>query len=190
MLRINISNDGIARASQTGAAIKAGVSVPVQMVFASATVATNIAVALGPQSSTRTVLAYADGFTSENGTTYIGVLDCNDTRLVETLSGKEELSVNCEVRWTAGGVAQASPDFGLSVQAPYVTGPVASEGGPTYYTQTEVDEMLAAKAAKDTETGAVMISARARLYDDGTSVKLQVTDDGGETWTDAGSFQP
>jgi hypothetical protein len=139
MIRINISSDGVAKAGATGAAIKAGGSVPVEIVFAVSTVATSLALALGPQSSAIAVLAYTDGFTSENGTTYRGILNCNDSRLIAAVDGKESLPVVCEVRWTEAGVTQIAVNFGLTVQAPIVTGPEATEGGPEYYTTTESD---------------------------------------------------
>jgi len=134
MLSIAINLEtGLAKPAQT-AAIKAGGSVPVMITF-SANPGTTPAIelALSPQSSTPTVLAYLNTFAAQSQTVYTGFLDANDTRLIAHLVGKSTATLDCEVVFTpSGGVRRPFPNFPITTQPPIITGPATSQGGPIY----------------------------------------------------------
>lgn len=150
MININVNlATGTAALAQT-TAIKAGGSVPVRITF-SVPPGSNplIELAISPQSSAPTVLAYLDEFSAQNSTVYTGTLDANDTRLIEHLQGKQQVTLNGELVVTVDGAPRRPfPNLPLTVQAPVITGPASSEGGPVYLT----DAMLASKAEAESGT--------------------------------------
>jgi hypothetical protein len=142
---ININFDltvGIAKFAQT-TVIKQGAQVPVRVVFSVAPGSvSSIKLALGDDSDAPTVLAYVDTFAAENDTTWSGLLDASDTRLVAFMAGKGPTAVNLELTATIDGVRQVAPNLSLTIQPAIVTGPTSSEGGPSYYTEAEADALL------------------------------------------------
>lgn len=159
MLNISVNLEtGQARLAQT-TAIKAGGGVPVRVVF-SANPGDNpvIELALSPQSSEREILAYLDVFAAENSTTFLGTLDANDTRLLDHLAEKAVAQVTLDVELVVvrNLARRPFPNFQITCQAPTITGPASSEGGPVYLTlaqgdarYTQPDDVIpaAAKAA-------------------------------------------
>jgi hypothetical protein len=147
---ININFDltgGVAKFAQT-TVIKQGAQVPVQVVFSAAPGSvSSIKLALGDDSDAPTVLAYVDTFSAENDTTWSGTLDASDIRLAAFMAGKGPTAVNLELTVTIDGVRQVAPNLSLTTQPAIVTGPASSSGGPAYYTEAEVDALLAARAA-------------------------------------------
>jgi hypothetical protein len=150
MININVNlATGTAALAQT-TAIKAGGGVPVRITF-SVSPGTNplIELALSPQSSEPTVLAFLDEFSAQNSTVYTGTLDANDTRLIAHLEGKQAQTLNGELVVTpSGGTRRPFPNFPITVQAPVITGPESSEGGPVYLT----DAMLATQEEAEAGT--------------------------------------
>jgi hypothetical protein len=180
---INIHFDiqsGIAKLAQS-IVIKQGAEVPVQMIF-SATPGdvSSIKLALGDDSDAPSVLAYIDSFTQENDTTWTATLDASDSRLGNFMTGKGPASVNLELTVTIDGVRQVAPNLSLTVQPPIVIGPATTEGGPHFYTETEVDTLLAAKAA-------LTVAGKYRIKGDGTFQLWNATQSKWHTVTIAGA---
>lgn len=141
MLNISVNLEtGVARLAQT-TSIKAGGGVPVRVTFSSNPGdSPAIELALAPESSAASVLAYLDDFEAENTTTFLGTLDANDTRLIEHLTGKDQQTLALElVVATAGSPRRPFPNVALTVQAPKIVGPQSTEGGPVYLTQSQSD---------------------------------------------------
>lgn len=126
------------------ATIKPGASVPVRITFSAApgTLGT-IQLALGTDAAAPEVLAYNDEFSEESETVYVAVLDANDARLIAHMVGKANAVVNLELIVPIDGEDNITPNLPITVQQRTVTGPEATEGGPSYYTQTEVDALIA-----------------------------------------------
>jgi hypothetical protein len=148
MIIINFDlTSGATKFAQT-TVIKQGAQVPVQVVFSAAPGSvSSIKLALGDDSDAPSVLAYVDTFTAENDTTYTAVLDASDTRLATFMTGKGPTAVDLELAVTLDGVPQVAPNLSVTVQPRIISGPTTSDGGPLYYTEPEVDTLLAAKAA-------------------------------------------
>jgi len=141
MLDILVNTEtGVAKPSLT-AVIKAGGGVPVRLTFTSSPGdSPAIELALSPQSSSPAVKAYLSAFDAQSETVYTGVLDANDTRLIALLAGKATQTLDCEIVVTAGDAErQPYPNFPVVVQAPIITGPASSEGGPVYVTTASGD---------------------------------------------------
>ncbi len=154
-------NTGLAKFAQT-TTIKQGADVPVQLVFSAAPGAVSaIKLALGDDSNAPSVLAYTDTFSQDNDTTWSAVLDASDTRLHTFMSGKGPTSVNLELTVVINGESQVAPNLSLTVQPPIVAGPTTNDGGPTYYTEAQVDTLLAAKAV-------LTVAGKYRIKGDGT----------------------
>ena len=142
--------------------IKVGAMVPVQVVFSAAPGSMGgIKLALGDDSDAPAVLAYVDSFSEVNDTTWTAVLDCTDSRLITFMSGKGPAAVNLELAPTLDGEYQPAPNVSVTVQPCIISGDPTSDGGPLYYTETEVDALLAAKAA-------LTVAAKYRIKGDGT----------------------
>jgi hypothetical protein len=126
--------------------VKAGGGEPVTVVFSEAVPAVSVLeLALSPNSSEPEVLAYLDVFAQENATTYTGVLDTNDARLIAHLVGKQSQVLSAEVVVTWPGQARrVFPNFTVTVQPPVITGPTSSEGGPVWVSETTLAAALAA----------------------------------------------
>ena len=162
MIIINFDlTSGAAKFTQTPI-IKQGAQVPVQIVFSAApSVVNSIKLALGDDSDAPSVLAYVDTFAAENDTTYTATLDASDTRLAAFMSGKGPTSVDLELAVAIDGVMQVAPNLSVTVQPRIISGPTTSDGGPLYYTETEVDGLLAAKAA-------LTVATKYRIKTDGS----------------------
>ena len=134
MLNISINLEtGIAKLAQASA-IKAGGGVPVRITFSS-NPGTDpvIELALSPQSSSPSVLAYLDTFDAQSSTVYTGTLEANDSRLIAHLTGKSAQTLDVEVVVTVGEAErQPFPNFQVTVQPPIITGPESTEGGGVY----------------------------------------------------------
>ena len=141
MLNISINLEtGIAKLAQASA-IKAGGGVPVRITFSS-NPGTDpvIELALSPQSSSPSVLAYLDTFDAQSSTVYTGTLEANDSRLIAHLTGKSAQTLDVEVVVTVGEAErQIFPNFPVTVQPPTIAGPESSEGGPVYLNETQSD---------------------------------------------------
>ncbi len=180
MLNISINLEtGLAKPSQS-AVIKAGGMVPVTITFTSNPGASPvIELALSPQSSSPTVLAYLDEFDAESQTVYTGQLDANDTRLIAHLAGKEAQVLGCEaVVTTVADGRRPFPNFPITCQQPTIVGPAASEGGPVYLTTAQGD---ARYPIIGEASGTVRISADGlEIKDTATNVWRRVTFINGE----------
>lgn len=123
-----------------------GADVPVRIVFSAAPGeigAGDLQLALGTDATAPEVLAFTDDFSEENETTWTALLDASDERLAEFLSGKGPTQVNVELTAVIDGERIVAPHLALTVQPAIIDGPETSEGGPTYYTQAQVDALLA-----------------------------------------------
>ena len=146
---------GIAKLTQP-ATIKLGAEVPVRVVFLSGSPGEvgGMEFALGTNDASADVLAYTDGFAEENETTWSALLDANDTRLADFLAGKTASPVIGELVCVLDGVRRVAANLGITVQPRVIDGPETSEGGPTYYTQAQVDALIAgATLITDAEDG-------------------------------------
>ena len=165
MLNIFVNLEtGVATLSQT-TAIKAGGGVPVVISFSqSPGTDPSIEIALSAQSSSPTILAYLNSFSSENETTYKGTLDANDSRLLAALDTVATQTLNCEIVVTASSSErQIFPNFAVTVQKSVISGSPSSEGGPVFLVQ-------------GTASGAARItSAGLEIYDTTTHVWRLVT---------------
>lgn len=184
MIQINLDiNTGVVSLAQT-TTVKAGVSVPVQVTLSGDPGATPVLqIALCTQSSAPQVLAYLETFTAQNATTYTGVLNTNDTRLVDYLIDKQSTQVDLELQWTLNGQTQCGADVALTVESRALSGPGSSEGGPVYLTQAQSDGAY----AKIDGSGNVLIGFNARLVPITHGAKLQFSTDG-TTWQDGPSW--
>ena len=147
MILINFDlTSGVAKFAQT-TIIKQGAQVPVQIVFSAAPGSvSSIKLALGDDSDAPSVLAYVDTFSQENDTAWTAVLDASDTRLATFITGKGPTVVDLELAVTLDGVPQVAPNLSITVQPRIISGPTTSEGSPTYYTEAEVNTLLATYA--------------------------------------------
>jgi hypothetical protein len=138
---------GIAKFAATTIVKQAG-DCPVQLNFSAAPgEVSDIALSLGSDSSAPQILAYTEAWSQVNSTTWTALLDMTDTRLAAYMTGKGATAVNLELVVTVDGETQYAPNISLTVQPPIKTGPDTSEGGPTYYTQAQVDSAIAAALA-------------------------------------------
>jgi hypothetical protein len=162
MIIINFDlTSGVAKFAQS-TVIKQGAQVPVQVVFSTAPgVINSIKLALGDDSDAPSVLAYTDTFTAENDTTYTATLDASDTRLATFMTGKGSAAVDLELGVTLDGEYQVAPNLSVTVQPRIISGPTTSDGGPSYYTETEAAALLAAKAA-------LTVATKYRIKNDGS----------------------
>ena len=143
---MNISitlGDPSAKASGIGT-IKAGGGVPITATFDTTPgVGAALELTLTTASSSPMVLAYLGSFAEQDSTTYTGVLDASDTRLMTAIAGSGGFTVNAELRWTVGAAEPViCPNFTLSVQPPALSGPETSDGGPVYFTQAQAQTMF------------------------------------------------
>lgn len=144
------------------ATIKPGASVPVRITFSAApgTVGT-IQLALGTDAAAPDVLAYNDEFSEESETVYVAVLDANDARLIAHMVGKANAVVNLELIVPIDGEDNITPNLPITVQQRTISGPEATEGGPAWYTETEVDAIVATLALRT-------VAGKYRIKSDGT----------------------
>ena len=169
MIIINFDlTSGVAKLAQT-TVIKQGAQVPVQVVFSAAPGSvSSIKLALGDDTDAPSVLAYADTFTAENDTTYTATLDASDTRLATYMTGKGPTAVDLELAVTLDGVPQVAPNLSISVQPRIISGPTTSDGGPTYYTEAEVNTLLATYAL-------LTVAGHYRIKSDGSFQRWNAT---------------
>ncbi len=157
---INLAFDlvtGLARLATT-AVLKLGSDVPVRVVFSAAPGdATTLQLALGTDATPPAVLAFTEDFSSENETTWTALLDASDTRLATFMTGKRATNVNAELICVVDGARQVAPNLQVTVQPAIVTGPTSSQGGPDYYTEEEVDALLAAAIATESSARASVV---------------------------------
>jgi hypothetical protein len=138
---------GIVTLSQP-AVIKLGADVPVVINFDVAPGSvSSIQFALGSDATIPTILAYTDTFSASSSTVWTGLLDASDTRLVSNMSTLGSDTVIAELAVTIDGVEQVSPNLSVAVQQPIIVPPAASEGGPSYYTETQTNTAIAAAVA-------------------------------------------
>jgi len=143
-------------------AIVLGADVPVRVIFSAAPGSVDaLQLALGTDAAPPAVLAYTEDFSEVNATTFDGLLDSSDSRLLAFMAAKGPTPVNVEVVPTLDGVRRPAPHFQLTVQPRIITGPETSDGGPAYYTEGEVDTLVAQRALKT-------VAAKYRIKSDGT----------------------
>lgn len=149
MLNITLDLDtGLAKLA-SATTIKAGADVPVTITTVRGTTPTSpgaspaFELGLGTDATPPVLKAYLDTFTAENDHTFTGVLDANDERLVAFMAGKGTVNFGCEVAWTVAGQLEVAPSFTVPVQARVIPSDPNSESGPHYYTEAEVDALLA-----------------------------------------------
>lgn len=161
---------GTAKTSQS-TTIKAGGGVPVQVVFSETPGAIGgLQLTLGSTAEPPAVLAFldVDGFSRDNDTTWSGVLDASDSRLVSYLAGKTE-TVSAELIAVIDGVTQVTPNFTVTVQPKITPGSPASEGGPSYYTAAQVTAAIAtAISTAVAGLASKTVTGKYRIKDDGT----------------------
>lgn len=164
MLNISIDMTTGQAALQRATAIKAGGAVPVSLVF-SADPGDDplIELALCPQSAPAAVVAYLDEWEEQNSTTFTGVLDGNDTRLIWLLAGKTQQTLDAEIVVTAGGMRRPFANLSVTVQAPVITGPESSEGGPVYLTETQCDGRYVGQAEKGSADGVATLDGSGKV---------------------------
>jgi hypothetical protein len=139
---------GLAKLASSATVIVLTADVPVQILFSAAPGSVSgLYLILGSDASAPLTLAYTEAFEEENATTYNALLDCTDTRLATFMAGKGPTAVNCQIGAIIDGAAQISPDISITVRPNIKSGPTTSDGGPTYYTQPEVDAAIAAALA-------------------------------------------
>jgi hypothetical protein len=132
-----------------GSTVLAGVSVPVRINCVRAGVAASpgespaFELAIGTDSAPASILAYMDEFSTENESTFEGILSANDSRLVDYMASKSNTGVKAELRWTVGGVTLAASHFGVTVEPPIITPGAATEGGPEWLTLAAADALYA-----------------------------------------------
>jgi hypothetical protein len=106
--------------------------------------------------------AYLNAFATENDHTFTGTLDANDARLVAFMIGKGTVNFGCEVAWTVAGALQAA-QFTVSVKPRGIPSDPTSEGGPDYYTEAEVDALLALLTAASAQVALVAATGNLTL---------------------------
>lgn len=125
--------------------VKVGADVPVRITFSSAPgMVGTLQLALGSDAAPPAVLAFTGDFIAESATVWTALLDASDTRLAAHLDGKPVAAVNAEIVAVLDGVRIVTPNIPVTVQQALLNGPASSEGGPDYYTEAEVDALLAA----------------------------------------------
>jgi hypothetical protein len=151
MIQISINTATGSASLANNTTIKAGGLVPVKITFSEDPgTLPLLELALSPESSSPTILAYLEEFQRQNPTTFTGWLNSNDSRLLDFLSGKTSAAIVCEVACTVSGDRRNYPNLKLTVQPPVITGPASSEGGPFYYTVEQVQALLDAVLAAAT----------------------------------------
>jgi len=175
MLTITLNLDtGVAQLSSTST-IMGGSQVPVTIVTQSGgvnappTATPAFQLALSSQSSSPALLAYLNTFTAQNGYTWTGWLNANDTRLVAYLTGKASIALNVELDFTIAGELQISPLFQVTAQMTTIPGAPTTEGGPVYIALNS--------------DGSIPIGANAKLVPTSNGFKIQVSVDG-TNWQD------
>ena len=165
MLNITLDLDtGMAKLA-AATTIKAGADVPVTIntvrgaTPASPGASPYFEVGLGTDATPPVLKAYLDVFAAENDHTFTGVLDANDTRLVEFMAGKGTVNFGCEVAWTVAGQLEVAPSFTVPVQSRIITVPASSEGGPDYFTEAETLALIAAGNQADLTPSAAVSAA-------------------------------
>jgi hypothetical protein len=103
-----------------------------------------IQLGLGDDATPRSLLAFLDvgGWTQQSATQWTGTLDCSDSRLATFMSGKNTSQINLQLSIEIGGVTQDYPDLSVTVEPQMFPSSPGSEGGPTYYTESEVNALL------------------------------------------------
>jgi hypothetical protein len=131
------------------AVVKAGFDCDVRISMASAPgLVSSLALALISADADADVLAYTEAFEAENATTWVALLDANDTRLVEFMAGKSSVTVAIEFVSVIDGKRRAAPNLAATVQASAITGPESTEGGPVYLTDMQTAAAIAAAVAE------------------------------------------
>jgi hypothetical protein len=169
MLNITLDLDtGLAKLA-SAITIKAGASVPVTITTTRGATPTSpgaspaFELGLGTDATPPVLKAYLDEFDAENTHTFTGVLDANDERLVAFMAGKGTVNFGCEVAWTVGGQLEVAPSFTVPVQSRVIPSDPNSESGPHYYTETEVDALLAVLAARGAQVALVAATGNLTL---------------------------
>ena len=93
------------------------------------------------------IVVFANNFDAAAGPSYSGLVDFNDSRLIDLIGSSAHVELLGEVFWTVGGNRFRATNFGIVAEAPLVTGPASSESGPVFLTQTESDSRYAGRAA-------------------------------------------
>ena len=157
--------DGVARLART-TTIKPGGDVPVRITFDAAPAGLDsIQLALGSDGAPPSLLAFAEDFSEESETVRVGVLDANDSRLIAFMNDKSVAQVNAELTVGLDGETIIAPNVAVTVQQRILNGPGATDGGPVYYTQAQIDAVLAtfASAAEQADIN-VAAAASAPLF--------------------------
>ncbi len=138
-IEVNLAS-GIAKLT-TNVPFKAGGGIPVIITFnADPGEDPIIELGLSPQSSPPAVVAFLDNYDRQNETTFTGLLDSTDPRLIRQLAGKEQQTLNCEIALTVGELPRRPfPNFAITAQASVIVGPESAEGGPEFVTTTTGD---------------------------------------------------
>lgn len=151
---------GIAKLAQP-AVIKLGADVPVKLTFSAAPGdVTSVQFALGTDAAAPAVLAFTEDFEDESETVFLALLDANDARLIAHLAGSALKVVKAELITVIDGAREVTPNLDVTVQQALVAGPEETEGGPTYYTEAEVDALLLGYAPRT-------VAAKYRIKTDG-----------------------
>lgn len=123
--------------------ITAGADVPVRVEFSPAPNAvSDIQLGLVSDATTPATLAFTDTIAPENASVWEGVLDANDSRLIAALAGKSSLQVVLALVCIIDGHRLVNSALRITVTPSVLSGPTATEGGPTYYTQAQVNALL------------------------------------------------
>jgi hypothetical protein len=92
-----------------------------------------------------TVLAATEDFDRENDTTWTAVMDLNDTRLATHLATTTApAALLVQFAGVLDGHSLSPAKATITVQRNALTGPVATEGGPSWYTQGQTNAHIAA----------------------------------------------
>jgi hypothetical protein len=131
----------VARVTTT--VVKVGADVPVRLTFSAAPgEVSSIQLALGSAVDAPETLAFTEDFAQESATVWTATLDATDTRLVEFMEGKGATVVNAELVIVLDGLRIVCPNVNVTVQPAIISTDPTSEGGPTYYTQAQIDAAI------------------------------------------------
>lgn len=149
--------------------ITAGADVPVSLTFTAAPGEVSaVQVGLVEDDATPATLAYTEDFAAENANTWSALLDANDSRLITALAGKTTLQVILALVLVIDGARLVNTALRITVNQAVLTGPESSEGGPSYYTEGQVNTI-----ANELETETALkayktVATKYRIKNDGT----------------------
>lgn len=122
--------------------LKATSEVPVTITFSSVpSSATGLSIALGSGQTPQRTLAFNDSF-SGSGATRTATLNANDTRMQAFMVGRGAATLDIEFAGVINGFIWIVHNVKVLVQAGVVTGPEASDDGPTYLTAGQVQGLI------------------------------------------------